>query len=117
MNELYTSGFPRNISHLEIQQLAEMALKNPLSEPWITINRFLTAEQKVQVNQRIESIKYELFQKKRSSIPEAQGMDEKTWNEIKRQQEVHKFYGNMGQPETPEEFKNRYGVWPPGFKD
>ncbi len=102
---------------MEIQRLAEMVMKNPLSERWKAINRLLTTGQKVQVNQRIDSIKYESSQKKKSSVPEGQGMDEKTWNEIKRQHEAHKFYGNMGQPETPEEFKNRYGVWPPGFKD
>lgn len=33
--------------------------------------------------------------------------------EIERNPQV--FFGNMGQPETPQEFKNRYGVWPPGY--
>jgi hypothetical protein len=31
------------------------------------------------------------------------------------EKDPHTFYGNMGQPDTPEEFKNRYEVWPPGY--
>lgn len=28
----------------------------------------------------------------------------------------HRFQGNMGEPETAQDYKNRYGVWPPNYK-
>jgi|688.fasta_scaffold1449686_1 hypothetical protein len=116
MNELDSSSLPRNLNRNELIELAKLAIGFPLSEKWIAISKLLTPEQKVEINKRIESLKFEK-DKKRNLKPESQGMDEKTWNEIKEAQEAHKFYGNMGQPDTPIQFKNRYGVWPPGYDE
>jgi hypothetical protein len=116
MNELDSSSLPRNLSREEIYELAELAIGFPLSEKWITISKLLTPEQKVEINKRIESLKFKK-DNKRILKSESQGMDDKTWNEVKEAQEAHKFYGNMGQPETPIEFKNRYGVWPPRYDE
>jgi hypothetical protein len=73
-------------------------------------------EQKVEINRRIDSLKFKENKKGIFNI-EGQGMDEKTWNEKRKIQEAGKFYGNMGQPETPTEFKARHGVWPPGYDE
>lgn len=116
MIELNPLNLPRNLNRDEIYELAELALKFPLSDQWKEISKQLTPEQKVEINKRIGSIK---FQKDSNSFFKAEGqaMDEKTWNEIKEKQEANKFYGNMGQPDTSSEFRDRYGVWPPGFDE
>lgn len=111
------SSFPRNLSHDDIVTLAEVAMRFPLSEQWQAIARHLTPEQKVQINEKIDSIKqskpvvpyHKLF-------PEGQGLNDKTWNDMLDVEGRFKFYGNMGQPETAEEYKQRYGDWPQGHK-
>jgi hypothetical protein len=115
-HEINPSSLPRNLNHDEIYEFAELAMNFPLSDKWVTIAKLLTPEQKVEVNRRIESLRFK-ENKKGILKSKSQGMDEKTWNEIKKTQEANKFYGNMGQPETPTEFKNRYGVWPPGYDE
>lgn len=47
--------------------------------------------------------------------------EEKFINEQKKQEflkkldeDPHLFFGNMSRPDTPEEFKSRFGVWPDG---
>jgi len=115
MNELDPSTFPRNINYDEVKYLAELAFKNPLSQRWIMIAKLLTPEQKIEINKKIESIKFENTKHNHSSKSEGQGMDDSIWNHKLWEIEVNKFYGNMGQPETPQEFKNRFGVWPPGY--
>jgi len=32
----------------------------------------------------------------------------------KIEEDPHYFYGNMSRPDTPEEFKSRFGLWPNG---
>jgi hypothetical protein len=113
---LSPSDLPKNLNRDEIYELAELAMNYPLSDKWITMAKLLTPEQKVEINRRIDLLKFK-ENKKEILKTESQGMDEKTWNEIKKTQEANEFYGNMGQPETPTEFKNRYGVWPPGYDE
>ena len=115
-HKINPSSLPRNLNHDEIYELAELAMNFPLSDKWIAIAKLLTPEQKVEINRRIDSLKFK-EKNKHISQPENQGMDEKTWNEIKKTQEANEFYGNMGQPGTPAEFKGRYGVWPPGYDE
>lgn len=106
--------FPKILSRQELDSLADMAIKSPLGENWIAISKLLTPEQKVEINRRIDTIKFNKGANK-NLTNEGQGMNEETWNKIKEGNEASKFYGNMGQPETPEEYKARYGVWPPGY--
>lgn len=56
----------------------------------------------------------------KSQMTEAEKIEEmRKMEALKKEieQNPHIFFGNMGQPDTPEEFKNRYGVWPPGYDE
>jgi hypothetical protein len=33
------------------------------------------------------------------------------------EKDPNSFYGNMARPQTPEDYKNAYGVWPPGYDE
>lgn len=54
---------------------------------------------------------------KKSQMTEAEKLEEKQKIEAlqkKIEGDPHYFYGNMGRPDTPEEYKSRFGVWPDG---
>lgn len=42
--------------------------------------------------------------------------NEEKWRRI-RDDKTPRFYGNIGEPETAEEYKNKYGVYPPGYNE
>jgi hypothetical protein len=48
---------------------------------------------------------------------EEKAEEARKWEQIKNDRDPNKFYGNMGQPDTPEQYKNRYGVWPSGYDE
>lgn len=114
--EINLEEFPRNLSEEEINYLAELVIKNPISDAWKRIAKKLTSQQKIRVQKKVELKSYKKtellasFQKK--------AMDKETWNKEKREQELYKqFCGNMGEPETPSQYKVKYGAWPPGYDE
>lgn len=115
MKDFNPEEFPRNLNEEDIQSLAELATKNPIGDLWKQIAGKLTSEQKIRINKNIERNKYAESEKLISF--QKKSMDDETWENLVKQRELHTFYGNMGQPETPSEFKSRYGVWPPGFEE
>lgn len=115
MKDFNPDDFPKNLSVEEIQNLTELEIKNPIGEIWKQIAARLTSEQKIRINRNIERKHYPESEKLASF--QKKPMDDETWERLIKEQEVNKFYGNMGQPETPLEFKNRYGVWPSGFDE
>ncbi|KOP38165.1 hypothetical protein DBB36_07530 [Flavobacterium sp. WLB] len=108
MKDFNPDDFPKNLSEEEIQNLTELAIKNPIGEIWKQIAARLTSEQKIRINRNIERKHYPESEKLASF--QKKPIDDETWERLIKEQEVNKFYGNMGQPETPLEFKNRYGV-------
>lgn len=115
MKDFNPDDFPKNLSEEEIQNLTELAIKNPIGEIWKQIAARLTSEQKIRINRNIERKHYPESEKLASF--QKKPMNDETWERLIKEQEVNKFYGNMGHPETPLEFKNRYGVWPAGFDE
>ncbi|SEP24237.1 hypothetical protein SAMN05444671_4736 [Flavobacterium sp. CF108] len=115
MKDFNPDDFPKNLSEEEIQNLTELAIKNPIGEIWKQITARLTPEQKIRINRNIERKDYPESEKLASF--QKKSMDDETWERLIKEQEANKFYGNMGQPETPLEFKNRYGGWPSGFDE
>ncbi len=93
-----------------------MAIVFPPTEAWRAISDVLADEQRTLVNNKISEI-----QKRKSQEREQVKSDEeKKAEEVKRKAwldstDPNGFYGNMGQPETAEEYKNRYGVYTPGY--
>ncbi len=58
MNEFNPDEFPKNLTELDVEKLAILNIKNPISDLWKKIARKLTSEQKVRINKKIESLNY-----------------------------------------------------------
>ncbi len=41
--------------------------------------------------------------------------EKQEWQAFIKNADSKKFYGNMGEPETPQQWKDKYGTWPPGY--
>lgn len=115
MDKLNPDEFPKNLTELDVEKLAELVIKNPISDNWKQISKNLTAEQKNRINRKVDTKNYRNTEKLASFNKKS--MDDKTWNELIAQKEGEKFYGNMGEPTTPSEFKNKYEIWPPGYDE
>ncbi len=46
---------------------------------------------------------------------EQKAREKRDWEELVKNADPKAFYGNMGEPETPSQYKGKYGVWPPGY--
>ena len=115
-------GLPEILDENTINVLVEMCKEFPKTDfSWAEVSELLL--QRGQLNlildivQENEQKKVEL---RKSQMTEAEKLEEKQKmeslkKEIERNPQV--FFGNMGQPETPQELKNRYGVWPPGYDE
>ena len=115
MTEFNPDDFPKNLTNLDVEELAVLNIKNPISDLWKKIAKKLTPEQKVRINKKIESLNYSKTEKLASFGKKS--MDNETWNKLIKEKERSNFYGNMGEPETPSQFKYKYGEWPPGYDE
>tara|TARA_R110002012_G_scaffold321458_1_gene549289 strand:- start:675 stop:1037 length:363 start_codon:yes stop_codon:yes gene_type:complete len=115
MNELNPNDFPKNLTEQDVEKLASLVIKNPISDLWKQIAKKLTSEQKVRINKKVESTNY--YKTERLASFNKKSMDDDTWNNLITQKEREKFYGNMGEPATPLEFKSKYGEWPTGYDE
>jgi hypothetical protein len=113
---------PKNLDQKTIEILVEMCEEFPKTDfSWAKISELLL--QRGQLNiildivQENEQKKEEL---RKSQMTESEKLEEyQKMEALKKEieQNPHYFIGNMGQPETPQEFKNRYGVWPLGYDE
>ena len=115
MKDFNPDEFPRNLSNDEIETLAQLVIKNPISDLWKQIAVRLTSEQKLIINKKIEAKKYSDSEKLPSFQKKA--MSDEEWNRLIKQREAQKFYSNMGEPQNAFEFKSRYGIWPNEFDE
>ncbi|WP_047414159.1 hypothetical protein [Cellulophaga sp. Hel_I_12] len=113
MNEFNPDEFPKNLTALEVEKLAVLNIRNPISDLWKQIAIKLTTEQKVRINKKVDSLNYSKSEKLASFG--IKSMDDETWKSLIEVKNKPKFFGNMGEPTTPSEFKNKYDVWPPGY--
>jgi hypothetical protein len=93
MNVLNPDEFPKNLNDEEIEILAQLVIKNPISDLWKQIATKLTSEQKVRINKRIESIKYSESEKL-PSFNKKEVTDEE-WERLVKEQELEKYQGNL----------------------
>ena len=112
MKEVDPNNFPKYLSDDDYEALVRLVMKNPISALWKQVVVNLTPEQKIEINRRVRNLN---DMANNSALNSRRAMSDDEWEDKKRELEAHKFYGNMGQPETPEQFKDRYGVWPPGY--
>jgi hypothetical protein len=100
-----------------IMILAKMANEIPQSEEWHKIFDMLSYENiSMIMEKRIEIQNLESKQLKSQMTEEEKNINEQKKLEFlkKLEEDPHLFFGNMSRPDTPEEFKSRFGVWPDG---
>lgn len=120
MKRIKAEDLPEALSEEMISTLVEMALEFPKKTfDWAEISELLEKRGQLHIIlDRVEELQKEREKARRDAMTEEEKEEEAAkWERIKNDPDPHKFYGNMGQPETPKEFKNRYGVWPPGYDE
>lgn len=116
MIRLSPENIGENLSEEQLEILAEMLDETPVSKEWLECHKKLTDEQIFQVHNKLgELIDRKEQERIKAMSQEEKDLEDKKWQDYKENLDPYGFYGNMGQPETPQEFKNRYGVWPPGY--
>ena len=118
MKRIKVEELPKILTEEVINTLAEMANEVPQTKDWHQIFDLLCHDDLRRVMDRKLAIQQEQEKARKASMTEEEKADEAAkWERIKNDPDPNKFYGNMGQPETPQEYKNRYGVWPPGYDE
>ena len=116
MERLKPEDLPEVLTDEILYTLAEMAEETPVSEDWIKCSSKLTDKQKFLVFEKRSEVRKNKENERFASMTKEERQKEKEkWKQWYENADPNKFYGNMGQPETPQEYKNRYGVWPPGY--
>lgn len=116
MKRLKPEDLPEVLTDEILYTLAEMAEETAVSEDWIECSLKLTDEQKFLVYEKRSEVRKIKENERFESMTEEERQKEKEkWKQWYENVDPNKFYGNMGQPETPQEYNNRYGVWPPGY--
>jgi len=109
---------PEPLTVEAIDILAHMANEIPQSEEWHQIFSLLSHEDLRRVMDKRIEIQDEIHRQKRAVMTEEEKQKEKAWWDNRaKNPNPDEFFGNMGQPETPEQFKNRYGVYPFGYDE
>lgn len=116
MKKITADNLPEQLTDEIIETLANMVNEIPLPKEWHEIYPLLSRSDYRRVMDKRLELQRQKALEEESAKSEAQKAKEKAWWEkYHADKDPHKFYGNMGQPETAQEFKNRYGVWPPNY--
>lgn len=118
MKRIKPKELPMILTEEIINILVEIALEFPQKTfDWADISEILDSRGQLHlVLDRVGEIRGEEEKARRDSMRKEEKTEETAkWKRIKNDLDPNKFYGNMGQPEAPQEYKNRYGVWPPGY--
>lgn len=102
----------------QLEILAEMLDETPVSEEWLECYKKLSDAQLFQVHNKLGEL-IDRKEKERISAmtkEEKKNEDEK-WRLWRENLDPDDFHGNMGQPITLEDYKNRYGVYPIGYDE
>ena len=118
MRKISPEDITGKLSEEQLEILAEMLAEIAVSKEWIECHKKLTDEQIFQVHNKLgELIDRKEKERIKAMAKEEKEKEEEKWKLWYENLDPNGFYGNMGQPETPKEFKNRYGVWPPGYDE
>jgi hypothetical protein len=118
MRTIKPQDIPEILTTEVVDILAEMSMAFPVTGEWRQVAEVLTDEQRIMVDNRVSEINRKIATDRKAGMSEREKAKEaEQWEIIKNDNNPHRFYGNMGQPETPQEFKNRYGVWPLGYDE
>lgn len=120
MKRITKDQLPKILTAEIIETLAEMIDEVPQSKEWHEIFEILSPKDYEKVEERRRDI-----QKQKELVRLALMTDEEKVKEAEKrkmmlenlEKDPNTFYGNMGRPQTPEDYKNAYGVWPPGYDE
>ncbi len=117
MKRLTKNELPIELSTEVINILVSMALEFPQTKEWHEIFDVLDERnQLIMILNKVEEAKKAIEKAKEGAKSEEQKRKEKEeWQEFVRNAAPHAFYGNIGEPETPQQYKDKYGMWPPGY--
>lgn len=118
MKRIVKEELPEELNTEIINILVNMALESPKTTfDWAEISELLEERgQLMFILDKVEQRKKATEQAAEDAKSKKQKLKEKEeWQEFLKNVDPKKFYGNMGEPETPKEFKDKYGVWPPGY--
>ena len=111
---------PKVLTDEIIETLAAMIDEVPQSKEWHEIFEVLSPQDYEKVEEKRLQIQKRKEQDRQASMTD----DEKLREAEKRkkmlenmEKDPNAFYGNMGRPQTPEDYKNANGVWPPGYDE
>lgn len=122
MKRITKEELPEVLTEDIITILVEMAMESPKETfRWRDISNYLSEHDYMSLEKILDEVD------KRQKVVEAaeeniksemqKEQEGKEWKEFIKNADPNKFYGNMGQPETPQEYKNRYGAWPLGYDE
>lgn len=120
MKRITKSELPEILTDDVINILVKMAMEDPkLTLDWANISDLLEERGQLKIIlDKVRLIKKAIEQAKENTKSEEQRKKEKEeWNEFVKNADPKDFYGNMGEPETPQQYKDKYGVWPPGYDE
>lgn len=117
MRRISKAELPEILTEDVINILVEMAMEFPQSKQWHEIFDELDRRgQLMIVLDRVREKQKALEKDKEDAKGDEQKRKEKEeWQEFVRNADPKAFYGNMGEPEPPLQYKDKYGVWPPGY--
>lgn len=122
MQIIKPNELPEKLTPEIINILVQMAIEFPKTTfDWAETSKVL--EERGQLNIILNLVdkinkekEYNEEKKRKESLTKEEKIeDEEKWKKIFESKDPHAFHGNMGEPETPEQFKDKYGVWPPGY--
>lgn len=118
MKRIKAEEITENLSEEQLEILAEMLGETPVSKEWLECHKKLTDEQIGLVHDKRGELRERKEQERIAAMTkEEKKKEDEKWRKWHEKLDPYGFYGNMGQPDTPQEFKNRYGVWPPGYDE
>ena len=119
MTRITKEELPDILTDEVIEILADMAMESPQSAEWSDIYDYLIDNNYPSLRKVLDEVQHrhkEIEQAKEDAKSvEQKTRERKEWDEFVENADPKGFYGNMGQPETLQEYKNRYGAWPPGY--
>ncbi len=118
MKRIKAKELPKVLTEEIVIILAKMSDEVPQSKEWYKIFELLSEADYRKVMDKKSELQRQKEKERKEKMTEQDKVEEAAkWERIRKDTDPYKFYGNMGQPETPEEFKSRYGVWPPGYEE
>ena len=119
MKRINKEKLPEVLTEEIVNVLVEMAMEFPQTKEWHEVFDLLDKRgQLMIVLDKVRIIKKGVEKAKEDAKSEEQKQaEEQQKQEFFKNIDPAKFYGNMGEPETPQQYKGKYGVWPPGYDE